>query len=271
MKSRIGILLIAVLLLFVACKRKEQHQFTHDLLLPMTPVKNQGKSELCWAYAMLATIETEHILRGDSVNLSAVYIGRRLKHYQSTVPNAPESQRAMGMTLLNMIQNEGIVGYDVLPDDATADMPTPQWVFLLGAKYSPQEFAHSLCAPDEYMALTCWSDSPYYKKVEIDVPDNWEHNRLLNLPLDTLRKHVDNALRNRHPVCWESRGHAMTIVGLAHSEQGKPYYVMKNSWGAKRPYGGLVYMSVRKMWKDMLAVYLTKDAFEDKTNITIKP
>ena len=129
MKSRIGILLMVVLLLLGACKRKEQHQFTHDLLLPMTPVKNQGKSELCWAYAMLATIETEHILRGDSVNLSAVYIGRRLKHYQSSVPNAPASQRAMGMTLLNMIQNEGIVGYDVLPDDATEDLPTPQWVF----------------------------------------------------------------------------------------------------------------------------------------------
>lgn len=261
MKSRIGILLMAVLLLLGACKRKEQHQFTHDFLLPMTPVKDQGKSELCWAYAMLATIETEHILRGDSVNLSAVYIGRRLKHYQSSVPNAPTSQRAMGMTLLNMIQNEGVVGYDVLPDDATEDLPTPQWVFMLGARYTPQEFAHSVCAPDEYLALTCWPDSPYYKKVEIDVPDNWEHNRLLNLPLDTLRKHVDHALRNRHPVCWESRGHAMAIVGVARDEQGKPYYVMKNSWGTDRPYGGLVYMSVHKMWKDMIAVYMTREAF----------
>ena len=234
MKSRIGILLMAVMLLFVACKRKEQHQFTHDLLLSMTPVKNQGKSELCWAYAMLATIETEHILRGDSVNLSAVYIGRRLSHYQQSIGHFSSSQRAMGMTLLNMISQEGVVGYDVLPDDASDDMPTPQWVFLLGARYTPQEFAHSVCAPDEYLALTCWPDSPYYKKVEIDVPDNWEHNRLMNLPLDTLRKHVDNAA----------------------------YYVMKNSWGTKGSYGGLVYMSVRKMWKDMIAVYLTREAYE---------
>jgi bleomycin hydrolase len=264
MKSRIGILLMAVMLLFVACKRKEQHQFTHDLLLSMTPVKNQGKSELCWAYAMLATIETEHILRGDSVNLSAVYIGRRLSHYQQSIGHFSSSQRAMGMTLLNMISQEGVVGYDVLPDDASDDMPTPQWVFLLGARYTPQEFAHSVCAPDEYLAQTCWPDSPYYKKVEIDVPDNWEHNRLMNLPLDTLRKHVDNALRNRHPVCWESRGHAMAIVGVAHDEQGRAYYVMKNSWGTKGSYGGLVYMSVRKMWKDMIAVYLTREAYEGK-------
>lgn len=262
MKSRICIFLMAVLLLFVACGRKQQHQFTNDQLLPMTPVKNQGKSELCWAYAMLATIETEHILRGDSVNLSAVYVGRQLKHYQSSFPQAPESQRAMGMTLLNMIQNEGIVSYDVLPDDATDDLPTPQWVFMLGAQYTPQEFAHSVCAPDEYLALTCWPDSPYYKKVEVPVLDNWEHNRLLNVPLDTLKKHVDHALRNRHPVCWESRGHAMAIVGLAHNEQGRPYYVMKNSWGTNRPHDGLEYVSVRKMWKDMIAVYMTRDAYE---------
>ena len=126
-------LLLTALLMVSACGRKQQHQFTHDVLLPMTPVKDQGKTELCWAYAMLATIEIEHILRGDSVNLSAVYIGRKLKHYQESFANAPSSQRAMGQTLLNMIQREGIVGYDVLPDDATDDLPTPQWVFMLGA------------------------------------------------------------------------------------------------------------------------------------------
>lgn len=254
-------LLLAAVVLLVACGRKEQHQFTHDFLLPMTPVKDQGKTELCWAYAMLAAIETEHLLRGDSVNLSGVYVGRRLQHYQQSLGQTLTSQRGMGMTLLNMIQREGIVGYDVLPDDATDDLPTPQWVFMLGAQYTPQEFAHSVCAPDEYLALTCWPDSPYYNKVEIPVPDNWEHNRLLNLPLDTLKKHVDRALRS-HPVCWESRGHAMTIVGMARDERGKPYYVMKNSWGSKRPHGGLVYMSVGKMWKEMIAVYMTREAYE---------
>jgi len=254
-------LLLAAVVLLVACGRKEQHQFTHDFLLPMTPVKDQGKTELCWAYAMLAAIETEHLLRGDSVNLSGVYVGRRLQHYQQSLGQTLTSQRGMGMTLLNMIQREGIVGYDVLPDDATDDLPTPQWVFMLGAQYTPQEFAHSVCAPDEYLALTCWPDSPYYNKVEIPVPDNWEHNRLLNLPLDTLKKHVDRALRS-HPVCWESRGHAMTVVGMARDERGKPYYVMKNSWGSKRPHGGLVYMSVGKMWKEMIAVYMTREAYE---------
>lgn len=265
MKVRLLAWLLAVLALS-GCSRKPRHTFTNEVLLPMTPVKNQGKSQLCWAYAMLATIETEHIIRGDSVNLSPVYIGRVLDDYQKSVLNPRQSenlgQRAMGQTLLNMIGRYGMVGYDVLPDDATADLPTPRWVFMLGARYTPQEFAHSLCAPDEYLSLTCFPDSPYYQKIVVPVPDNWECNRLLNVPQDTLRIHVDYALRHGHPVCWESRGHAMEVVGLAHDKQQRPYYVMKNSWGSDSEYGGLVYMSSRKMWKDMIAIYMTKQAYD---------
>jgi len=113
------------------------------------------------------------------------------------------------------------------------------------------------------MSLTSWPDSPYYRKIEVPVPDNWEKNRLLNVPPDTLRQRVDRALRRRHPVCWESRGHAMCVVGMARDEHQSPYYIMKNSWGSDDPYGGLVYVSERKMWNDMIAIYMTKEAYED--------
>lgn len=257
MKTRGMLILLLAACLLAGCSRKPKHTFTDEVLLPMTPVKNQGRSELCWAYAMLATMETEHLMRGDSVNLSPVYIGRMLKLYRPG-----QGQRAMGQTLLNIMQREGIVPYDVLPDDATDDLPTPKWVFMLGARYTPLEFAHSVCAPDEYLSLTCLPDSPYYNKVEVPVPDNWEHNRLLNVPLDTLRQHVDHALHHGHPVCWESRGHAMEVVGLAHDEGQQPYYIMKNSWGTRRPHGGLVYVSAGRMWKNMIAIYMTKDAYD---------
>ena len=251
MKIR-SVVFMVVALLLTGCSDRPPKEYVHDVLLPMTPIKDQGQSQLCWAYAMLATIETEHILRGDSVNLSAVYIGRMLKR---------NNQRAMGQTALNILQRDGVVGYDVLPDDATKELSTPKWVFMLGARYTPKEFAHSVCAPDEYLSLTCWPDSPYYKKVEVPVPDNWEHNRLLNIPLDTLKAHTDRALQHRHPVCWESRGHAMAIVGLAHDKAGKTYYVMKNSWGTDQPHGGLVYMPADEMWRDMIALYMTKEAY----------
>ena len=79
LRNRLLILLLLVAV--IGCEQTPQHTFTNELLLPMTPVKDQGKSELCWAYAMLATIETEHLLRGDSVNLSPQYLGRMLKNY----------------------------------------------------------------------------------------------------------------------------------------------------------------------------------------------
>ena len=243
-----------------SCREKPPHTYTHDLLLPMTPMKDQGKSELCWAYAMLATIETEHLLRGDSVNLSAVYVGRMLRE----VRKGEHAERAMCQTLLNIIGRKGIVPYDVLPDDATDELPTPRWVFMLGARYTPLEFAHSVCAPDEYISLTSLPDSPYYQRVVVPVPDNWEKNRLLNVPLDTLRSRVVRALKNRHPVCWESSSHAMAIVGMARDERQHRYFVMKNSWGTNLPNDGLVYMSPRQLWGDMAAVYMTRDAYEGR-------
>jgi bleomycin hydrolase len=253
----LNIMLLAVSMLLSCCGKKgSQHHFTEEVKLPTTPIKNQGKTELCWAYAMLATIETEHIMKGDSVNLSATYIGRKLKEYQQSTGYRGKSQRGMGVTLLNMLPTSGAMDYDVLPDDAPDNLPTPQWVFMLGAKYSPQEFAHSICAPGEYEALTCWPDSPYYNKVEVPTADNWEHNRLLNLPIDTLLKRTERAVRSGHPVCWESKGHAMAIIGIAHDEQGKKYFIMKNSWGSDQPNDGLVYMSYASFRKKTLAIVM---------------
>lgn len=266
MKNKLFILLLAILV--VGCKPKVHHTFTNELLLPMTPVKNQGEREICWAYGILATIETEHLLIGDSVNLSPTYIGRMLKKYKSSnfkhQTSNIKGERGMGQTALNILQRYGVVGYDVMPDDATDDLPTPKNVYLLGAKYTPLEFAHSVCAPDEYISLTSFADSPYYKKIDVPIPDNWEHNKLLNVPMDTLRKHVNRALKNRHPVCWESRGHVMSIVGVARDENKHLYYIMKNSWGTKQPHDGLVYMPMKKAWRDVVAIYLTKEAYDGK-------
>ena len=66
--KRVVYLFLAVML--CGCMQQEPKHFTHEVLNRMTPVKDQGDSETCWIYAMLATIETEHLSWGDSVNLS---------------------------------------------------------------------------------------------------------------------------------------------------------------------------------------------------------
>jgi bleomycin hydrolase len=121
--------------------------------------------------------------------------------------------------------------------------------------------------------------------VVLEVPDNWEHNRFLNIPADSLLAHTERAVRQHHGVCWEGdiseRGfsfeegiadlslingrttddHCMSIVGIAHNQEGKRFFILKNSWGTDNPYGGLMYMSFDYFKAKTIAVYLTKEAF----------
>ena len=250
------LLYIGCIVLAVGCTQRPPKHFTNEVLNPMTPVKDQGKSQLCWAYAMLATIETEHLRWGDSVNLSPAYIEKMLEQE----PKAPASKRGMGATLLALIQKYGIVGYDAM---RVIDRPVPRWVFMLGMQYTPHEFARSVCAPGEYVCLTSTADAPYGEEVCIDQPDNWLRQQFLNIPMDSLLKKTVHAVRRHHGVCWESSGHAMAIVGLAHDDAGKKYFVMKNSWGTDRPYGGLEYLSFNYFRKHTLAVEMTREAFSE--------
>lgn len=86
MKNYILFLLLSCLL--GACGRHSSRgnmprNISVDLRLKTTPVKNQDNSSLCWVYAMLATIETEHLMQGDSVNLSADYVARMFLREQA--------------------------------------------------------------------------------------------------------------------------------------------------------------------------------------------
>lgn len=271
--KRLAFFLLVICL--VACQKRPVVEFTDEVRLPMTPVKDQGHTNFCWAYAMLATIETEHIERGDSVHLSPTYIERMVKR---------RSLRGMGSTLLNIIGKRGIVSYDAYPDTSYHKLPRPQWVFMLGVRYTPLEFAHSVCAPDEYIAVSSNEKYPYNKEVVLDLPDNWEHNRFLNIPKDSLLAHVERAVRNRHAVCWEGdtneRGfsfeegiadshndgtptdnHCMEIIGIARDPHHRLFFTMKNSWGTANPYGGLMYMSAEYLRDKTVAVYMTREAY----------
>ncbi|MCC8095595.1 MAG: aminopeptidase [Tannerellaceae bacterium] len=73
-----------------------------------------------------------------------------------------------------------------------------------GKEYTPQSFAASLGLDmDDYIELTSFTHHPYYKKFEVEVPDNWEHQEMYNLPLDEIMAVMDYALENGHTVCWD--------------------------------------------------------------------
>ena len=333
-------MLFFAVLTICGCRQKEAGTggFSTETINKITPVKNQGRSSDCWAYAMLAMIESEHIQRGDSVNLSVAYVLRmrlldEFRRYYLTRGQIGFTDRGMGQTLINTIEEYGAMPYDSYQDNVNANSkeisnklvyiadnnmgrggglksamsiaesvldntlgPSPLHVFMLGAEYTPLEFAHSVCREDEYTALTSYTHHPFNQSFVLEVPDNWEQNRFYNVPIDTLEIRVINALRNHHSVCWEgdvsepgfsfdngtallnndsrtitqemrqreferfitTDDHCMEIIGIAHDNADKRYFICKNSWGTDNPYKGLMYMSVNYFRLKTIAVYMVK-------------
>ena len=50
-----------------------------------------------------------------------------------------------------------------------------------------QSLAQSLgIHPEDYVMLTSFTHKPYYQAFEVEIPDNWEHAKMYNLPLDEM-------------------------------------------------------------------------------------
>ncbi len=338
-RSVIVIFCIAILL---SCTKKDPPhsagnplEMHTEVLLRTTPVKNQGNSDLCWIYAMLATIETEHIMSGDSLDLSAAYLTRHLLADEASrlyaQGDAPITTRGMMTMTLSLLTLHGAMPYTSyrmpenvdlksLPlqiqriakshhahpkgitslensinqvlDDALG--PVPTWVFMLGSEYTPLEFAHSLFSKGEYTALTSFTHHPFGHRFVLEVPDNRYHDSFLNVPLDSMMNYIDHSLRTGHPVCWEgdisepgflfkegkatldkkqgkvtqedrqqgfdykqtTDDHCMEMIGIAHDNQGKKYYICKNSWGKDNPFNGLMFMDENYARAKTIAVVL---------------
>lgn len=314
-----------------------QKTFTIDVLNRMTPVKDQGTNENCWAYAMLSAIETEHLMQGDSVHLSVDYAMRALleEQFEQTYLCQGKNRttvRGMAQTLLNVMDRKGMYPYDAyhpshpinhrmmgkkilllgktainhhaglrpfqpqvkkVLDEAYGAVP--HQVYMLRATYTPCEFARSVCAPDEYVTLTSFTHHPFGFPFVLELPDNWERNEQLNLPIDSMMNVMMRAVNSGHGVCWEgdvsnrffsfrkgiaelpagtdvsqqarqkafecfdtTDDHCMAVVGMAHDAEGQRFFIMKNSWGKKNPYGGLMYVSEDYVRLKTIAVVLPK-------------
>ena len=295
--------------------------FTVDTVNKFTPVKRQGGASLGWVYAMLAVIESDRLMQGDSVNLSPAYIVRHVLERRTErcyLSGGTEAVSAAGTApdLLAALEDFGAMPYDSYRSDCNYDVlcrkltrmaraavahrdgiirlrgdvagaldsdinPMPRHVWMYGAEYTTREFAHSVCLPGDYVAMTSYTHEPFGESVPLALPTSSTGSRFINLPLDTLVNRVACALRSGRSVCWEGDvrgggfsfedglarlendgtkvtqdmrqrafeslevipGHCMAIIGMAHDGHGRRWFVCKNSWGTGNPYNGLMYMS----------------------------
>ncbi len=80
----------------------------------------------------------------------------------------------------------------------------PKTFTYKGTEYTPQSFAASLgLNMDDYIELTSFTHHPYYVKFDVEVPDNWEHQLMYNLPLDELIDVMNHSLKAGYTVCWD--------------------------------------------------------------------
>ena len=136
---------------------------------------------------------------------------------------------------------------------------------------------------DDYVSITSYTHHPFYTAFPVEVQDNWRWDRSYNVPMDEMMRIIDNAvmslagsdaarwlklsstekkskldslgvnapeivptqeMRQEGFDNWElTDDHGMHIYGLAKDQNGKEYYMVKNSWGEYGDYKGTWYMT----------------------------
>ena len=165
-----------------------------------------------------------------------------------------------------------------------------------GKTYTPQSFAESLGLNlDDYVSLTSYTHHPFGQWFVIEALYKWRLKPSYNIPIEQLMDILDSALDAGYTVAWggdvsgnfmrtglamlpdsvtptqELRqeqwddwqftyDHVMLIYGKALDEQGKPYYIVKNSWGPQGDYKGIWYMSRDYMMLNTTYLFLNRNA-----------
>lgn len=157
--------------------------------------------------------------------------------------------------------------------------PEARQCYLYGARYTPEEYGRSVAGGTRWEAMTSLGCSAWDAAVVPALKDNWRRRTFLNVRIDTLVSRLRRAVMGGHGAVWEgsvdkegcdlrrgvadcpaalgsdaarlraysryelTAGHAMSVVGLARSGDGRLWYVMKDSRGTGWGFGGLVYVS----------------------------
>ena len=80
----------------------------------------------------------------------------------------------------------------------------PEKFTYKGKEYTVESFYKSLgLNADDYVEVTSFTHHPFYEKVMVEVPDNWDYALMYNVPLDELMQIIDNAINTGYTVAWD--------------------------------------------------------------------
>jgi aminopeptidase C len=184
----------------------------------------------------------------------------------------------------------------------------PETFTYQGNSYTPKSFAQSLdIDPVDYIEITSFTHFPFYTQGLLAIPDNWTMDRFYNVPLDELLEIMDYSLNNGYTVNWDgdtsekgflhSKGyalipeknvtqeirqegyenftttddHLMHITGISTDQNGKKYYITKNSWGTsgRNPFNGYLNISENYVRAKTLFIMVNKEAIPPAIRIKL--
>lgn len=119
---------------------------------------------------------------------------RELNKYLNSIAEASVSLKAQSPEYHKLIESLLDIYLGPIPNEFT----------YKGKKYTPKTFLNQLgLKMDDYVQFTSFTHHPFYSQVLLEVPDNWDHARFYNLPLDELMMLIDNALLNGYTIAWD--------------------------------------------------------------------
>lgn len=172
----------------------------------------------------------------------------------------------------------------------------PESFVYEGKTFTPKSFAETLGLNlDDYVNLTSFTHHPFNRWFIIEAPYKWRLKPSYNIPIEQLMAIIDDTLDAGYTVAWGgdvtgdftrtglamlpvgvvptqqmrqeqwddwrfTYDHVMLIYGKAIDEQGKPYYIVKNSWGESGDYKGTWYMSRDYMALNTTYLFLNRHA-----------
>ncbi len=102
----------------------------------------------------------------------------------------------------------------------------------------------------------------YVPEKDYDDMDDSEKKRMFDGPMD--ERHITPEMRQLAFDNYETTDdHGMHIVGLAKDQNGKKYYLVKNSWGEKNDYKGYIYVTRGYVKYKTTAILLHKNGIPD--------
>lgn len=80
----------------------------------------------------------------------------------------------------------------------------PETFTYEGKEFTPLSFKdYTGLNFSDYVELTSFTHHPFYQKIQVEIPDNWDHETMYNLPLDEFMEVINYTLKNGYTLVWD--------------------------------------------------------------------